>query len=120
MGCHVFVLSIIKYRGGPLTIIVPAGWYKDNFIERQIYVPTERRSHYIDFGNRRSRLGLEIDGRFDALGRQIHDVVADQQRDERLARAGWRVLRIPAGRVLPHAKMYNPKRAIDESKKWFE
>lgn len=110
MGCRVYTLSYIKNaKGYPLRVIVPGGWYKANYIEREIFV----RGYCIDFGNRRQRLGIEIDG-------ADHDIVKDVVRDEHLGKSKWLVRRIRAGRVIPGSREYNSQRVIDESKKWFE
>lgn len=88
MGALVIRVPWIHYRY-PLCIIVPWGWYRDNFIEREIMVA----GFVIDFGNVKQRLGIEIDGR------GYHDIVADHDRDEILARHGWVIMRIPAERL---------------------
>jgi len=51
--------------------------------------------HIVDFLARKASLVVEVDG--DVL--HAHQALADARRDERLRRAGYRVLRIPASLV---------------------
>jgi very-short-patch-repair endonuclease len=52
-------------------------------------------NHIVDFLARKASLIVEVDG--DVL--HEHQVTADARRDERLRRAGYRVVRIPASHV---------------------
>lgn len=95
-------ISLHRDRQFPLTIIIPWGWYRSNYIEREIII----RGYHLDFGNRRMRMAIEIDGR------NYHDVVDDYERDEALLRSGWRVMRIPA------ARLGNVEWVADRCRRW--
>ncbi len=94
----------------PLSIIVPAGWYKDNFIEREINVA----GYFLDFGNRRQRLAVEINGA------QHDDIVKDQTRKEHLAKRHWYIKVWKASAVTPWSDDYDPNKVIAGTVKWFE
>lgn len=115
MGCKTLTVPYLRSlrTGYPLAFIVPAGWYKASYIEREVRVGRGKQQASIDFANRRTRLGLEIDGR------DYHDIVADQQRDEWLLKYGWRIKRVPAAMVNPRSKQYNPERVLSTISKWF-
>jgi hypothetical protein len=93
----------------PLCLIIPWGWYRDNYIEREIIV----RGYHIDFGNRAQRLGIEINGR------HFHDVVYDMERAEHLARSGWALRSFPASWVTPWSPEYRGSWIVEESAEWF-
>lgn len=98
-----------KARRFPLTFIIPWGWYRDNYIEREIIV----RGYHIDFGNRALRLGVEINGR------PYHDIVYDQRRQEDLRRSGWHLRSFPASWVTPWSPEYHGSWVVEQSALFF-
>lgn len=116
MGAKTLSLRYIRepLNGYPLSFIIPAGWYKGNYIEREVRVGRGKKQASLDFANRRLRRGIEIDSR------TYHDIVDDQEKDEWFASQGWRVLRIPAIYVNPRSKHYKGLQMLASIKKFIE
>lgn len=115
MGCKTFTVKLVRRpsNGHALAFIIPAGWYKKNYIEREVQVRTQKRRYSLDFANRTERRAVEIDSR------TYHNVVEDYEMDEDLASIKWHTLRVPAVRVIPASKHYNPNRVLNDIRDWF-
>lgn len=92
MGGRVLTIDRIKRKqtGFPLTFFISMGrTLRREMVEREVQVG----AYYVDFGfiTGAGQQAIEIDGQ------DFHmDVVKEQERDEYLARYGWRVLHIQA------------------------
>jgi hypothetical protein len=106
MGCYALPIAVVRsWRTGyALTFIIPAGWYRANYIEREVPLSGHGRYASFDFANRAERIAIEIDGR------EYHDIVADYERDEWARALGWVVYRVPAAQVNPRSKQYDGSR----------
>lgn len=89
MGCWVIPMPFLKHptTGQTAYYVIMRGIMKREHMQREVMA----RGYCLDFGNDIGR-GIEIDG-----GR--HDVVADYERDQHLAKDGWIVHRIPVDRL---------------------
>lgn len=115
MGCKLHTVAFLRSwrTGHPFCLIRPAGWYKANYLEREVRMGRGKQQRSIDFANRRERKGIEVDGR------DFHNIVDDYEKDEYAASLGWRIERIPAAMVNPRSKQYAPDKAAAKINKLF-
>lgn len=85
--------------------IVGWGWLFIHGVRREYPVS----GYVVDFANPRTKCCIEIDGK------KFHDIVSDYDRDERLRKAGWGVVRIPA-----HVVFGRPKWTRDTARRWLK
>ena len=93
MRGRAYTVPFIKHSrtGFPLTFLSLGKLLRGELIEREVRIGRM----YADFATPRAsyRKCIEIDGR------QYHDIVYDQEKDDYLAARGWQVLRIPARQI---------------------
>lgn len=117
MGCRAIAINPLRSwrTGNALVFIIAGGWYRANFIERQVVVRGGGKYACLDFARPNDRIGLEIDGR------AYHDILVDQERDEWAAslRPAWVINRLPAAKVNPASKAFDSAGVMACIIKWF-